>query len=232
MQIRLPHVALIGVLALTVTGVANATIPGSTTGVYTGCYAKSSGALRVIDFEANGLTCTNNEKPMGWHATGPKGATGPQGPAGPKGATGPQGPAGKSFARGHFRTGWFDASLDYETFATVDLPAGLYSLAGKANLYNEEMPVASTWATVSCRLLQKAASGAQTVHDITRAEVGDDYNEHASVSLLGLAEVPAGQTDKLHLQCKDDGGVGGYMTQVSNVKVLAQEVGGYTKFVN
>ena len=85
---------------------------------------------------------------------------------------------------------------------------------------------------VSCRLLQKSPAGAETVQDTSHTEVNDDYNERASLSLMGLAYVPAGQTDKLHLQCKDDGGVGGEMNTITNIKVIAQQVGGYTALAN
>ena len=49
---------------------------------------------------------------------------------------------------------------------------------------------------------------------------------------MGLAYVPAGQTDKLHLQCKDDGGFGGDLTTLNNIKVIAMQVGGYSAAVN
>jgi hypothetical protein len=231
MQIRLPHVALIGVLALTVTGVANATIPNSQTGVYTACYGATSGAMRVIDMEAKGNICTASEKLLGWKATGSPGPAGPQGPAGPKGATGAQGPAGISFARGHFRTGAKEVGVAYENVASVDLPKGMHSVAGKLSIYEPELLAGKLWAEVDCRLLQKSAAGAETVLDVTHAEVTDDWIERASMSLMGLAYVPEG-TDKLHLQCRDSGGVGGDYLQLNNVKVMAHQVGGYTALVN
>ena len=66
----------------------------------------------------------------------------------------------------------------------------------------------------------------------SHTEVSDDYNERASLGLMGLAYVPAGQTDKLHLQCKDDGGIGGDLTTLNNIKLIAQQVGGYTAIAN
>ena len=231
MQIRI-LLAIAAVLTIGLTATAKATIPNSQTGVYTACYSNANGAMRVIDFEAKGLTCTAGEKAMGWNAAGPKGATGAQGPAGPKGATGPQGPAGPSFARGHFRTGEKYVGTSYETLATVDMPAGMYVLSGKASTYQQEILGTDWWAMVSCRLLQKSPAGAETVQDTSHTEVNDDYNERASLGLMGLAYVPAGQTDKLHLQCKDDGGVGGEMNSINNIKVIAQQVGGYTAAAN
>ena len=118
------------------------------------------------------------------------------------------------------------------TLATVDLPAGLHVLAGKASTYEREALGTEWWAMVSCRLLQKSPAGAETEQDVSHMEVGDDYNQRATLGLMGLAYVPAGQTDKLHLQCKDDGGIGGDLNHVTNVKVIAQEVGGYSAVVN
>jgi hypothetical protein len=60
------------------------------------------GTMRVIDTE-KGQSCTRNETPVSWDATGatgPTGAVGPQGPAGADGATGPQGPTGPAGADG------------------------------------------------------------------------------------------------------------------------------------
>jgi len=47
------------------TGAAIAAIPSSTTATYTGCVAKSSGALRVVDAQA-GKKCTSKEKTISW----------------------------------------------------------------------------------------------------------------------------------------------------------------------
>ena len=84
----------------------------------------------------------------------------------------------------------------------------------------------------TCRLLQKADSGAQTVHDVAFTEISDDTTDRDTVPLMGLAYVPAGQTDKLHLQCKDDGLVSGYLNNVEDVKLIAMQVGGYTATAN
>jgi len=47
------------------TGAAIAAIPSSTTATYTGCVAKVSGALRVVDAQA-GKKCTSKEKAISW----------------------------------------------------------------------------------------------------------------------------------------------------------------------
>jgi hypothetical protein len=235
MRLTRSSLALAGALTLALAGTAQAAIPNNQTGVYSACMANATGALRLIDFQASGNSCTATEKIMGWNTAGPKGATGPQGPAGPagpKGATGPQGPAGVSFARGHVRNDNQDIGTSYTTLATVDLTAGLHQVSGKANVYIGEAPFIEVWAVNTCRLLQKASSGAETVHDVASEEIGDDYNDRASMSMMGLAYVPAGHTDKLHLQCKDDGLVGGELNSVNNVKLIAAQVGGYTAKLN
>jgi hypothetical protein len=77
-------------------GVASATIPSSGGKIF-GCYAKSGGALRVVQA---GQKCKSGEQSLFWNQQGPKGdpgapgARGATGPAGPKGATGPAGPKG------------------------------------------------------------------------------------------------------------------------------------------
>ena len=85
--------AVLGAAAMaTVGGVAYATIPDGG-GVIRGCYVKNGGGLRVIDTDA-GQKCKSTETPIFWNQQGPKGDTGPTGPAGPRGDTGLQGPAG------------------------------------------------------------------------------------------------------------------------------------------
>ena len=84
-----------GLLAGSV-AVGLAAVPDSTSGVITGCYKTSSGALRVIDAEA-GAVCGNSEMTVQWSQQGPQG---PQGPAGHQGDLGPQGPVGPQGPQG------------------------------------------------------------------------------------------------------------------------------------
>ena len=88
-------------------GVVMGSIPGAGNVIY-GCYNKSNGAVRVIDYPA--VACANSEVLISWNqkgdpgtagGVGPTGATGAQGDSGPKGdtgASGPQGPAGNALA--------------------------------------------------------------------------------------------------------------------------------------
>ena len=68
--------------ALVVASLAYAAIPDGT-GAYRGCYAKTGGALRVIDPAKE--QCRSNEVLISWNAVGPAGPRGPQGDRGPAG---------------------------------------------------------------------------------------------------------------------------------------------------
>jgi hypothetical protein len=86
----------------------------ATPSVIEACYAKSTGAVRIV---VNSAGCKSGEVAISWNqqgpqgpmgstgpagATGPAGSTGPQGPEGPVGATGPAGPAGPQGVPGTF----------------------------------------------------------------------------------------------------------------------------------
>ena len=73
-------------------GVTYAAIPDSN-GVVHGCFARSNGAVRVID-PAAGQRCTRQEIPLDWSRTGPTGAAGPKGDVGDKGPSGDRGDPG------------------------------------------------------------------------------------------------------------------------------------------
>ena len=136
--------------ALVVGGVAFATIPDSG-GVIHGCYAKSGGALRVID--AGVTNCKTGETSLDWNLqgqqgpVGPKGDSGPQGPAGPQGpqgTTGPQGPAGQQGPSG-LSHGYLASSdqvpvAQFPAYSNVgsiaSVPAGTYMITGQVNLHD------------------------------------------------------------------------------------------------
>src|SRR5215212_4058197 len=108
MRITLPRVALVGALALGLTGAAVAAVPGPDGEIH-GCY-NAKGSLRLVDPSDPSMpgACDDKETPLTWNQTGPQGPAGQQGPQGPKGATGsqgPQGPAGPSFVRAKYATG-------------------------------------------------------------------------------------------------------------------------------
>ncbi|MGW6144127.1 hypothetical protein ACWFRM_40005 [Streptomyces sp. NPDC055144] len=83
---------MLGLATSMLGGVAHADIPGAG-GVYTGCYNRSTGVLRVIDFEA-GRRCRSGELTVRWNQTGPTGPNGPKGDTGLQGLQGIQGPKG------------------------------------------------------------------------------------------------------------------------------------------
>jgi hypothetical protein len=87
-------------LATQVSGATRQTeIPGPT-GVYTGCYAVSTGALRLVSAR---IRCDRGERRVHWGRRGPAGPIGlqgPQGDPGPQGGEGAQGPSGATGATG------------------------------------------------------------------------------------------------------------------------------------
>jgi type VI secretion system secreted protein Hcp len=101
MRIALPTLAALGAGA----AVGVAAIP-SADGTIHACITDATGAIRIIDAEANPApTCGQGESALNWNQRGPAGAAGPAGPAGaqgpqgdqgPRGATGDSGPAGFS----------------------------------------------------------------------------------------------------------------------------------------
>ncbi|MFI8823878.1 hypothetical protein [Streptomyces sp. NPDC053431] len=64
-------------------GTARADIPDAN-GVYTGCYSRNDGDLRVIDYAA-GVRCRPREITVTWNEQGRRGPAGPQGETGPAG---------------------------------------------------------------------------------------------------------------------------------------------------
>jgi hypothetical protein len=69
-------------------------------GIYTGCYAISTGDSRLIPAWKG---CRSSERRVTWNRRGQRGSTGPagvQGETGPQGAQGPQGPQGLQGATG------------------------------------------------------------------------------------------------------------------------------------
>jgi type VI protein secretion system component Hcp len=82
-KLTLGLVAALGALA--VGSIAWAAIPDPR-GVISGCYDKSSGALRVMDTQTGTpKACAAKELPLNWNQQGPQGVPGPQGPQGPAG---------------------------------------------------------------------------------------------------------------------------------------------------
>jgi hypothetical protein len=104
-RIRRRAVVIGAAAALTVPlvgAVAVAAVPDAT-GVFHGCYAKSGGALRIIDpasTSASRNRCKSGETAITWNERGPQGLPGSAGAGGAIGAAGPEGPAGADGAMG------------------------------------------------------------------------------------------------------------------------------------
>ncbi len=116
---RLVRLGVLSVALLAVAGgIAYATIPAGNH-VYTACYQRITGTMRLIDPSLPGHDlrshCSFFEQEISWNqqgvqgqtgptgatgATGPQGAAGEAGPGGPTGAEGPQGPTGAQGPQG------------------------------------------------------------------------------------------------------------------------------------
>src|SRR5215210_813723 len=107
---RLVLLAAGALLLATAGGFAYAAIPGED-GVINGCRQKVSGALRVIDSSA---TCNSSEVPLNWNQSGPPGSS-----------------DAYAASNEYRRVGGADTTL-----ASVDVPAGSYTIAAKTHLYN------------------------------------------------------------------------------------------------
>jgi hypothetical protein len=104
-------------------GIGLASIPSST-GVFHGCYVKTTGALRLIDPSAH-QRCKRGQLAVSWNQAGQRGPKGARGAKGAKGDPGPAGPPGLTFTT---RTG--QDSPDLST-------AGTYFIVVKAVLEND-----------------------------------------------------------------------------------------------
>jgi hypothetical protein len=121
--------------------VAFASIPGGD-GVIHGCYAKSGGAMRIIDGSVT--QCKSGETSLNFNQTGSQGIQGVQGPIGPAGPQGLQGTQGLTGATGE--TGPAGAAGTSEVWATqglttpqtVNVPAGSYVINARADGFNTD----------------------------------------------------------------------------------------------
>jgi hypothetical protein len=115
-------------------GAAYATIPGSD-GVIHACYAKSGGALRVID--ASVTNCKAGETSLDWSQEGlpgPKGDPGEPGPAGPQGEQGEPGAPG-GLAGYEVLVAQTEVNNTTPKLANVQCPAGKVAVGGGATAF-------------------------------------------------------------------------------------------------
>ena len=203
-------------------GVAIAGIP-SANGTFHGC-VDTSGELRVYDAESGAKGCDQGEREIAWNRQGPAGPKGPTGATGPKGATGAAGP---SFARGHWRTSSIATRDTYRTFVKSALPAGNFVVTAKLDAFMPEVVGSIHWGVIKCRLrVDRAEGGGQTL-DTVRTDVSDNGPEYAAMSLMGLWS-DAGGGDEVRVECLSDGSWMDRHPELGNIKLMTQEVGGYT----
>lgn len=110
------------VAAVAVGSIAWAAVP-SGAGVITGCYNKTTGALRVVDAEA-GASCTPAERTLEWSQTGPQGAAGTE-VAGVRAIRSSQTPAGEVAVTAS-GTPFGSPAEEPTTVLSYELPAGKY----------------------------------------------------------------------------------------------------------
>jgi hypothetical protein len=119
------------VIALSVGGIAYASIPDSSGVVHT-CYSQAQGTWRPIDYPTQ--KCKSGETQLDLNQTGPKGPPGPKGDTGQAGPTGPAGPASGGHLYVNANDGTKLDGLNETTVATLNLPQGSYLLVGKGSI--------------------------------------------------------------------------------------------------
>ena len=181
---------LAAAVATGLAGTAYATIPGGD-GIIHGCYAKSGGALRVID--ASVTNCKAGETSLNWSQQGLPGPAGPQGEKGDPGEPGPPGPAGATDA--------FAASNGADVVnltpgaqvevISKDVPAGNYAVFASGEVVDS-----TNDAHIVCDLV--GDGGMQT----SNSSLVNDANERDRISFNGHATFAGNGT--LRVLCTAD----------------------------
>jgi hypothetical protein len=226
---KLLKVALVATLVGATGSAAIAAIPGSG-GVISGCRDVKSGALRVIDAEAN-ASCKSTERALDWNQTGPQGPQGPvgaQGATGPQGATGAQGepgPAGPQGMQGEpgglseVYAAAGSASVDganYRTITSLDLPAGSYLVSGKALVHNQQ----DRSAVVACNLYRGSTHLDTADATLPQPQIIGGVDSYDTIPFLAsLVQTEGGQ---VRVECISANAVPGILV---SVKLAAQTVG-------
>jgi Collagen triple helix repeat (20 copies) len=210
----------------TAAGVVYATIPSGN--VVYGCYAKSGGALRVIDSSVTG--CKAGETALAWNVQGPvgpvgpkgdkgdPGPVGPQGPAGPIGATGATGPAGPAGASGTSdaflvvgNTGAAKGILSdnaLHAFETLSLPAGNYLLFATGLVGDNDHD-----AVTSCGM-----TSGSSLSIFTGIATKAGFQNDKEFSLVNAVQLPSGGSVQLQCSTADDG------VEIAETKLAAVRV--------
>ena len=215
MRFTRSSLALAGLLALGLTGSAQAAIPNNQTGVYSACMANVE--RRAPADRLPGLRQqlqVHRDRSRAGTRPARRAPPGPQGPAGAEGRHRAAGraPASRSPA-GTSAPASTTIGTDYSTLATVDLPAGMYMLSGQGERVHVRDAVPR--GAASMHDLPPAAEGQLRGRDRARHRVHRDQRRLPATAIQPVRSwvsptSRAGQTDKLHLQCKDDGLVTAY----------------------
>jgi hypothetical protein len=163
-----------------------------------GCYAKRSGALRVV------ARCKHGEKSLSWNQSGPEGREGARGSRGETGAsgasgqTGGGGPAGPSdiYAAGK-ATGALSPT-EYTSYAQLTLPPGSYLVEATVILFANK-----PGTTMVCFVAETSTS---LKGELDGADASAGEKEQNTVALTGTLTTTTPVTEELF--CKLGAGEG------------------------
>ena len=168
----------LALVAVVIGGIAWAAIPQN--GVYTGCFHKSNGNLRVIDASE---TCKPNEKRITWNQEGQKGEPG-SGVAGYYGTTSQE-----------VRLQWNDGSTQPPIIASVtDLPSGDYFATATVQITNKSHLLDALEAPVVCNV------GGGNAYSIDVPGHEEPGNVRTVISVMGGSSF-SGVPNTLGLSC-------------------------------
>ncbi len=191
---RYSHRTLVLGLALALfgasVGIAGASIPQS--GVYTGCYNKNTGALRVIDSAVAGQKCASNERQITWGQTGPAGADGADGADGTNAMS-------KSFWSGPdfviVPFGLAGGAIG-QVAATGPIPAGWWAVTGDLRI--EVGGAVRVW----CSLVSSAPGQTRGGLGLVELYTGDFDVSGVTVPIRLLVDATAADGDSIgNIQC-------------------------------
>jgi len=209
-------------------GVSQAAL--SNDGVIITCVNPTSGSWRVVEPATNGgRPCPNTETPL---TLNQKGQPGPAGPAGPAGPQGPAGAPGVSQVFAKWVSGEWSPTDVFSTATKVSVTSGNYRVTAKGTATMNEMVLMQGWATITCQLRTKHATGFQTdeILDSTIVEVSDDGPQYGTFMLQGVMNVPVGYVQSVRLDCMSDTSVAGEgYDRLRNLNLHVEQIGAFTQ---
>lgn len=197
--------AVFGVVA-----VASGSIPGDD-GSISGCYVKTTGALRVVDTKASTPPkCRSTEIALAWNQVGLKGETGPAGPAGEQGPAGEPGTSGAQELFFAFQDSptFLDQNGGNTQIVSKALPAGSYRIAAQMSIHGR----AFEGVGVECWLTWDGAKfGARTEYFEPRHVGLDQYDVTDVTGALELVAAGTKEAGKVAVSCRDRRGYVPYL---------------------